>query len=74
MPAIVDHASIDALFHEGAGRRSKGEFAFALALTMENPPHPVTVPGHIRELFDFLFAGHDVIGAEVDDNAAPAAN
>jgi putative ATP-dependent endonuclease of OLD family len=74
LPEIVDQASIDALFHEGAGRRSKGEFAFALALTMENAPHPVTVPGHMIELFEFLFAGHDEIAAEVNEDAAPAAN
>ena len=74
VPAQVDQVSIDALFHEGAGRRSKGEFAFALALTLENPPHPVRVPAHISDLFEFLYAGHAVVGAEVDNDAAPAAD
>ena len=74
VPAQVDQVSIDTLFHEGAGRRSKGEFAFALALTMENPPHPVSVPAHISELFEFLHAGHAVVGAQVGNDAAPAAD
>ena len=73
VPPLVDPVSIDTLFHEGAGRRSKGEFAFALALALENPPNPVSVPAHIRELFEFLYAGH-VVGAEVENDAPPAAN
>jgi putative ATP-dependent endonuclease of OLD family len=73
VPAQVDAMSIDTLFHEGAGRRAKGEFAFALASAMENPPNPVCVPAHIRELFEFLYAGHAMAGAEEND-APPAAD
>jgi hypothetical protein len=41
---------------------------------MENPPHPVSVPVHISELFEFLYAGHAVVGPEVDNDAPPAAD
>jgi putative ATP-dependent endonuclease of OLD family len=73
VPAPLNQQTIDTLFHEGAGRRSKGEFAFALAAEMENPPHPIHVPAHMTALFEFLYAGHAAAeGAQ--PNVPPAAN
>jgi len=74
-PATITPDAIDTLFHEGAGRGRKGEFAFALAAAMEaatSSAEPPVVPGHIGDLLDFLYP------AEVDDedesDATPAAD
>ena len=68
VPDDVNQTTIDDLFHVGAGRGRKGEFAFALAAAMEagsaagTPPN---VPSHVAELFEFL---HD------DADATPSAD
>jgi putative ATP-dependent endonuclease of OLD family len=73
VPAPLNQQSIDAFFHEGAGRRSKGEFAFALAAEMETLQQPINVPAHLTALFEFLYAGHaEAAGAQ--PNVPPAAN
>lgn len=72
VPAPLDHQAIDTLFHEGAGRKSKGEFAFALAAEMENAQQPIIVPPHMTALFEFLYTGHAAVGAQL--NVAPAVN
>jgi putative ATP-dependent endonuclease of OLD family len=56
-PAALTAATIDTLFHDGAGRGRKGEFAFALAAQMEEASTggaSATVPDHLNDLFDFV--------------------
>jgi putative ATP-dependent endonuclease of the OLD family len=71
-PEVTAH-TIDTLFHDGAGRSRKGEFAFALAAEMETMTSLETapvVPAHIKDLFDFLYpAASD----DEDEGYAPTA-
>jgi putative ATP-dependent endonuclease of OLD family len=66
----VTSSSVDALFHVGAGRGRKGEFAFALAAEMDDAIEggvPPVVPEHFEELFDFLYAEHGPAGDDASD-------
>ena len=68
IPPIIDPETIDNLFHTGAGRRRKGEFAYALAYEFENSikaSSPPAVPTHLVELFKFVFSD---IQTNVNDN------
>lgn len=72
VPAEVTSATVDSLFHDGAGRSRKGEFAFALAAVLEGATGGATspkLPDHMRDLFDFIYPDH-----EDEDDAAPAAD
>jgi putative ATP-dependent endonuclease of OLD family len=74
-PATITEDAIDTLFHEGAGRGRKGEFAFALAAAIEaaiSSAWRLSVPGHISDLFDFLYP-YDA-DDEGESDAAPAAD
>jgi len=58
----------------GPGARHKGDFALALAdqLAMaRDTGAAVTVPGHLRDLFDFLYPGPvGVAASEANTDAA----
>lgn len=72
----ITSQAVDALFHAGAGRGRKGEFAFALAAEMEDAidrDKPPVVPQHVAEMFEFLYA-EPAPEDEVTDGAAPDAD
>lgn len=77
-PAVITPEAIDALFHDGAGRGRKGEFAFALASAVEaaiGTASPPEVPQHVADLFDFLYpAERDDEDEEDDEDGAAAAD
>lgn len=70
VPPVIDLMTIDNLFHTGAGRRRKGEFAYALAYEFEKAikdSSPPAVPTHLVELFRFVFSD---IQSSTDNNVA----
>lgn len=69
-PATIDAASIDTLFADPKQSSRKSEFALELADQM-NVRHengqPVTVPEHIANLLDYLFADSATGGGDASD-------
>lgn len=66
---------VDDLFHNGAGKARKGEFAFALAAGIEDAIASGTgpaVPQHLSDMFDFLYSQPATDDEGEDDAAATA--
>lgn len=83
VPATVDVAAITAYFASktkttaaGAGARSKGDFALALAELLEvaadTSPATVTVPQHIGDAYEFLMGGMRDPGPLLEENLQAA--
>ncbi|WP_146847408.1 ATP-dependent nuclease [Cellulomonas terrae] len=51
-------SNVDGFFSKKSNRKFKGEFAFELAALADENPAAVAVPGQLRDLFDWLWAGH----------------
>jgi len=63
-PDVFTAESVDQIFR--ASKSSKGDFALELALVMDRNLGAVKVPGHIAEMFDWLFDGTELASVTGD--------
>lgn len=73
VPEPVTAGAIDELFALPSGRSRKGQFAFALAMGIDDGA-AFAVPGHIQELFEHLFSDAPQANNPQPPNAAAKAD